>query len=93
MRKGQEGGMAERARLDVESGAVAQSIVDSRGPTSNNRFLTLLHLPPLRFHCADGCWDRMPRTVATVVHWQSDALLNNRLDLNNRLYHSHSIGL
>ncbi len=18
----------------------------------------LLHLPPLRFHCADGCWDR-----------------------------------
>ncbi len=19
---------------------------------------TLLHLPPLRFHCADGCWDR-----------------------------------
>ncbi len=21
-------------------------------------YLTLLHLPPLRFHCADGCWDR-----------------------------------
>ncbi len=22
------------------------------------RYSTLLHLPPLRFHCADGCWDR-----------------------------------
>ncbi len=21
-------------------------------------YLALLHLPPLRFHCADGCWDR-----------------------------------
>ncbi len=37
MRRGLEGGMAERAKQDVESGAVAQSIVDSRGPASNNR--------------------------------------------------------
>jgi hypothetical protein len=22
------------------------------------QYSTLLHLPPLRFHCADGCWDR-----------------------------------
>ncbi len=22
------------------------------------RYSALLHLPPLRFHCADGCWDR-----------------------------------
>ncbi len=21
-------------------------------------YSTLLHLPPLKFHCADGCWDR-----------------------------------
>ncbi len=21
-------------------------------------YLTVLHLPPLRFHCVDGCWDR-----------------------------------
>jgi hypothetical protein len=21
-------------------------------------YSALLHLPPLRFHCADGCWDR-----------------------------------
>jgi hypothetical protein len=27
-------------------------------------YSALLHLPPLRFHCADGCWDRT-RTVAT----------------------------
>jgi hypothetical protein len=26
-------------------------------------YSTLLHLPPLRFHCADGCWEL--RTVAT----------------------------
>ncbi len=28
---------------------------------ANNIFVlysTLLHLPPLRFHCVDGCWDR-----------------------------------
>ncbi len=42
------------------------------------QYSALLHLPPLRFHCADGCWDRNqdrcngcrtiatePRTVAT----------------------------
>ncbi len=23
-------------------------------------YSTLLHLPPLSFHCADGCWDRTP---------------------------------
>ncbi len=34
--------MAERAKQDVESGAVAQSIVDSRGPTSSNRLYLLL---------------------------------------------------
>jgi hypothetical protein len=22
------------------------------------RYSTLLYLPPLRFHCAEGCWDR-----------------------------------
>jgi hypothetical protein len=22
------------------------------------QYSALLHLPPLRFHCADGCWDR-----------------------------------
>jgi hypothetical protein len=42
VRRGLEGGMAERAKQDVESGAVAQSIVDSRGPTSNNRLYLLL---------------------------------------------------
>jgi hypothetical protein len=28
-------------------------------------YSTLLHLPPLRFHCADGCCGIEPRTVAT----------------------------
>jgi hypothetical protein len=22
------------------------------------RYTTLLHVPPLRFHCVGGCWDR-----------------------------------
>ncbi len=42
MKKGLESDMAERAKQDVESGAVAQSIVDSRGPASNNRLYLLL---------------------------------------------------
>ncbi len=29
-------------------------------------YSTLLHLPPLRFHCVGGCWDRT-RTVATLA--------------------------
>ena len=36
VRLGLEGGMAARAKQDVDSGAVAQSIVDSRGPAANN---------------------------------------------------------
>ncbi len=28
-------------------------------------YSALLHLPPLRFHCADGCYRIEPRTVAT----------------------------
>jgi hypothetical protein len=28
-------------------------------------YSALLHLPPLKFHCADGCWDLTYRTVAT----------------------------
>ncbi len=42
-------------------------------------YSTLLHLPPLRFHYADGCWDRT-RGPLQVVNWQSDAL-TTRLDL------------
>ena len=37
-------------------------------------YSTLFHLPPLRFHCVGGCWDRL--------HWLSDAhALSARLDL------------
>ncbi len=34
---------------------------------------TLLHLPPLRFHCAGGCWD-WTQDCCDFWHWQSDAL-------------------
>jgi hypothetical protein len=42
-------------------------------------YSALLHRPPLRFHCADGCWERTPGPLQ-LVHWQLDAL-TTRLDL------------
>jgi hypothetical protein len=30
-------------------------------------YSTLLHLAPLSFYFVGGCWDRIPRTVATVA--------------------------
>ncbi len=51
------------------------------------QYSALLHLPPLRFHCADGCWDRTQDRCnqgvynwLQLLHWQSDAL-TTRLDL------------
>ncbi len=41
------------------------------------QYSALLHLPPLRFHCADGCWDR----TQDRLHCQSDAL-TTRLHLS-----------
>ncbi len=47
-------------------------------------YSTLLHLPPLRFHCVGGCWIRTPGQLR-LRHWLSDAL-TTRLDLiHNRL--------
>ncbi len=47
-------------------------------------YSTLLHLPPLRFHCVGGCWGWNPGMLR-LRHWQSDAL-TTRLDLiHNRL--------
>jgi hypothetical protein len=37
---------------------------------------TMLHLPPLRFHCVGGCW-------IELLPWQSEAL-TTRLDLLHR---------
>ncbi len=44
-------------------------------------YSTLLHLPPLRFHCAYGCWDRtqelcQDRTGALVVRRSNHYRLN-----------------
>ncbi len=37
------------------------------------QYSTLLHLQPLRFHCADGCWDRTQDRCNWCI-WRSDAL-------------------
>jgi hypothetical protein len=48
---------------------------------------TLLHLPPLRFHCVQGCWDRTQDSCDYDIGCMSDALttrlnlIHNRLDL------------
>jgi hypothetical protein len=44
---------------------------------SRLQLLTLLHLPPLRFHYADGCWDR----TQDRCNWCIAGALTTRLDL------------
>jgi hypothetical protein len=51
------------------------------------QYSKLLHLPPLRFHCAGGCWDRT-RTVANTAlavrhsyHSARSHLLDDAADL------------
>ncbi len=41
VRRSLEEGMADRAKQDVDNGAVAQSIVDSRGPAAPARWTTV----------------------------------------------------
>jgi hypothetical protein len=50
-------------------------------------YSTLLHLRPLRFNCADGCWDQTQDHCNWCIYIQSDALptkldlIRNKLDL------------
>ncbi len=56
------------------------------------QYSTLLHLPPLKFHCVGGCWDRTqelrprhwlpdaPTTRLDLIHSRPD-LIYTRLDL------------
>jgi hypothetical protein len=47
------------------------------------RYSTLLHLPPLRFHCVGGCWDRTQDSCDYGIG--SHDTLTTRLDL---IHHS-----
>ncbi len=55
-------------------------------------YSTLLRLPPLRFHCIRGCWDRTVATSASVVRRQKYKtllkLVKNLVDI--QIYHSLS---
>ncbi len=35
------------------------------------RYSTQLHLPPLRFHCVGGCWDRTQDSCDYGIGWQT----------------------
>ncbi len=54
--------------------------VNIRNTFFSLQYSTLLHLPPLRFHCVDGCWDRTQDRCNGCMGMQSDAL-TTRLDL------------
>jgi len=63
-------------------------------PTNKVLYSALLHLPPLRFHCADGWWDRtQDRCNLQLMHWQSDALTTKldfiRTKYNNSICSKH----
>ncbi len=49
------------------------------------RCSTLLHLPPLGFHCVGGCWDRI-RTFATTA-------LAGRRSNHSARFHPHKLDL
>ncbi len=46
------------------------------------RYSTLLHLPPLRFHCVGGFWDRT-QGLLRRWHWQPDALTMHSISQKN----------
>jgi hypothetical protein len=37
-------------------------------------YSTLPYMPPLRFYCVGGCWDRTQECCGFRIGWQSDAL-------------------
>ncbi len=44
-------------------------------------YSTLLHLPPLRFYCVGGCWDRTPASSDTTKYMQSHTIFLKILSL------------
>ncbi len=44
---------------------------DKKGDLFYVRYLTLLHLPPLRFHCVGGCWARTQDSCDYVIDCQT----------------------
>ncbi len=47
-------------------------------------YLTLLQLPPLRFHCVGGCWDRTQDCRDFEIGSQTDALTSRPDLIHNR---------
>jgi hypothetical protein len=58
----------------------------------NELYLTLLHLPSLRFHCVGGCWDRTQGRCDFGIG--SETLRTTRRDLNHSArFHRHRLDL
>ncbi len=48
-----------------------------KGALKKLSYSTLLHLPPLRIHCVEGCWDRT-QAVADALTTRLDLILEIR---------------
>jgi hypothetical protein len=55
------------------------------------RYSTLLHLPPLRFHCVEGCRGRTQDSCDYGIGSQSSNALTARLDLIHNSPRSHPL--
>jgi hypothetical protein len=48
---------AQLRATDNSSCCCIEYVLKQKRPSLAQRYSTLLHLPPLRFHCVGGCWD------------------------------------
>ncbi len=83
-------GVAGLCRLTAEtSSTIAHYTVSIELPTQQRivsfyvHYSTLLHLPPLKFHCVGGCWDRTQDCcdigIDALTTWLN--LIHSRIDL------------
>jgi hypothetical protein len=58
----------------IFTGLFARYVDNSKaGSFSTTVYSTLLHLPPLRFHCVEGCWGIVAISALAVRHYNHSA--------------------